>query len=283
MQTYPCAKINLGLNIVERRADGYHNLETVFLPLPLTDVLEVEEAPTLPDGECRLTVIGADNLCPDQQNLVVKAYRQLAVDRQLPAVTVRLTKNIPSQAGMGGGSSDAAYMLRTLNSMFSLQLSVADLQAYAAQLGADCPLFITADADHPLPIYATGIGDRLQPFPHTLPQLRGKWMLLVKPHVAVSTKEAYAGITPRPSLYNCRETLRLPLEAWRERLTNDFEDSVFAKLPVLRQVKESLYAHGALYAAMTGSGSTLFGIFQDEPLFAKELYKEHYCTTFTIQ
>ncbi len=267
MILFPCAKINLGLNVVERRADGYHNLETVFFPVAITDALEVfEMSPQYPaDTACSLKVTGTAELCDEQQNLVVKAYNILAEDYELPRVYAHLHKRIPSQAGMGGGSSDAAYMIRLLNEQFSLGLTVGRQRQYAARLGADCAFFITADTDAPQPLYATGVGDILEPFAEPWRALHGKWLLLVKPDVAVSTKEAYAGVVPRYPKKNCRDILLQPIETWREELVNDFEESIFRKLPVLAQIKEVMYNCGAVYAAMSGSGSTIFGIFNNEP------------------
>lgn len=276
----PCAKINLGLNVTERRPDGYHNLETVFYPVPIFDELTVEEGGS--DG-CTLKVLGVDELCPPEKNLVVKAYNLLKAEGfALPPVIATLNKMLPSQAGMGGGSSDAAFMLRMLNEQFALGITVDQLQRYAAKLGADCAFFITADADAPQPVYATGIGDILQPIEGQWTALSGKWMALVKPDVAVSTKEAYAGITPHAPRKNCREVLMQPIESWKDDLVNDFEDSIFPVLPVLAEVKQSLYDNGAVYAAMSGSGSTVFGIFNDEPKFIKNNYACIYNTYFQI-
>lgn len=267
MLLYPCAKINLGLNVVGRRDDGYHNLETVFFPVAITDALEVlEMSPCYPlDVACSLKVTGTDELCDEQQNLVVKAYNLLAADYNLPRIYAHLHKRIPSQAGMGGGSSDAAYMIRLLNEQFTLRLTVDQQREYAVRLGADCPFFITADPSNPQPLYATGIGDKLQPFAERWTALAGKWLLIAKPPVAVSTKEAYAGIIPRTPRKNCRDILWQPIHTWREELVNDFENSVFSKLPLLAEVKQAMYDVGAIYAAMSGSGSTIFGIFNEQP------------------
>lgn len=264
----PCAKINLGLNVVEKRNDGYHNLETVFYPLPVYDALEVNTIPdSFPlDAPYSLKVTGTDIQCEDHKNLVVKAYTMLAQDHQLPRIFINLHKGIPSQAGMGGGSSDAAFMLRLLNEKYQLHLSLEQLQSYAARLGADCAFFITADAQRPMPVYATGIGEELHPFHDEWNAIKGKWIALAKPNVAVSTQEAYAGITPTKPHKNCRDILlHQPIETWRNDLVNDFEQSVFHKLPILAETKQMMYDHGAIYAAMSGSGSTIFGIFNEKP------------------
>lgn len=259
MKVFPCAKINLGLNVVSRRADGYHNLETVFYPVAIYDELEVEQLHDAPVGTgCQLALKGAANLCAPADNLVVRAYNLISQHHQLPPVKATLTKGIPSQAGMGGGSSDAAFMIRLLNEQFNLGLSVSQMRQYAAMLGADCAFFIEAQ-----PAYATGIGDVLEPC--SVPHLEGRYLALVKPDVAVSTAQAYAGITPRAARHNCRDVVALPVAEWRDVLVNDFEEGIFQKLPILREVKEQMYANGAEYAAMSGSGSTIFGIFAKEP------------------
>lgn len=269
MIKFPCCKINLGLNVVERRPDGYHNIETVFYPIPLCDALEVklmdERYPS--DVPCDLLVktnrngkLVTDDLCPEQDNLVVKAYNILANDFALPRVHAHLIKNIPSQAGLGGGSSDAATMIRLLDERFRLNMGIARMEQYAAKLGADCAFFITAD-----PSYATGIGDILQPIDcHTRP-LEGYYIALVKPDVAVSTGKAYAAITPQKPSLCCRDVVKLPIAEWRDKLTNDFEEPVFKMHPELGAVKEKLYDLGAEFALMSGSGSTLFGLFKNIP------------------
>ena len=258
LKYFPCAKINLGLNVVARRNDGYHNLETVFFPVDIHDELDVNIS-----GEkgCHLEVEGVKELCSPEQNLVVKAYNLLNEKYNLPGITVRLTKRIPSQAGMGRGSSDGAYMIRALNELCSLGLPVAEMQRMAANLGADCPFFITAET-----AYAEGIGERLTPINFDGNKLFEEYYLvLIKPDVAVSTKEAYAGITPHESSKNCREIVEtLEIGEWKNCLVNDFEDSIFPKLPILKEVKLALYEAGAVYASMSGSGSTIYGIFPRE-------------------
>lgn len=260
---HPIAKINLGLNVVARRSDGYHDLQTVFLPVPsVCDELTIE-----PANRYSLTV-EPDTLCPEQDNLVTRAYHILGV----PPVAAVLRKGIPSGAGMGGGSSDAAYMLRLLNDHFALGLSPDDLRRYAARLGADCPFFID-----PQPAYATGIGDVLTPIPRPH-ALDGRTLLLVKPPVAVSTREAYAGITPATPQRCCRDIMACDIDTWRTELTNDFEATVFRRLPLLATIKDELYRAGARYAAMSGSGSTMFAIFDNTPtdLITHYLHAHYY-------
>jgi len=256
MITFPIAKINLGLNIVERRTDGYHNLETVFFPVPVRDALEVvpmdEAFPSDPDCDLKVTNIAIEG--NEQQNLVVKAYRLLKQDfPHLPRVHAHLHKAIPTQAGMGGGSSDCAAMLMLLNEMFELHLTEEQLIGYAARLGADCPFFILGQ-----PAYAEGIGERLHPVSL---DLKGFRLAVVRPDIPVSTREAFSLINPRKPKKNCREIINQPIATWRQELVNDFEESVFALHPEIGAVKEQLYEMGAVYAAMSGSGSSVFGLF----------------------
>lgn len=267
MITFPFAKINLGLNVIERRSDGYHNLETVFYPVrPLCDVLEVlpmdERFPSVFD--CDLKVTNMDIEGDKQHNLVVRAYHQLKKDHpNLPRLHVHLYKHIPTQAGMGGGSADAAAMLLLLNQSFSLKINEDELIKRAAALGADCPFFIIGQ-----PSYAEGIGECLQPVELNL---KGYTIGIVRPNIPVSTKEAFSFITPRRPDYCCREIVKQPVETWRDMLKNDFEQSVFALHPEIEHIKERLYQLGAVYAAMSGSGSALFGLFR-QPITLREAF-----------
>jgi 4-diphosphocytidyl-2-C-methyl-D-erythritol kinase len=258
MKTYPIAKINLGLNVVEKRPDGYHNLETVFYPVNITDMLEVTTEPRLHDSDCALSMEGMKVLGDAEQNLVVKAYRLLKQDYPaLPHISIRLTKGIPTQAGMGGGSSDCAYMIRLLNELFALGMSEDQMIGYAARLGADCAFFIKS-----VPCYAEGIGERLTPIDL---RLEGWYIGVVRPDIPVPTSEAFALIQPHRPAKNCFDVVMQPIETWREELKNDFEESVFALHPELKTVKELLYEEGAIYAAMSGSGSAIFGLFTENP------------------
>lgn len=276
MITFPNAKINLGLHIVERRADGYHNLETIFYPIPVEDALELhplqprrepdvaDQTDTSPAevksleaetamNDCRLSLSGIAVEGDPNSNLVVKAYRLLASHHPLPPVTIHLLKHIPTGAGLGGGSADAAFMLKMLNEQFSLHLSNDTLEEYAARLGADCAFFIRNQ-----PVFAHGIGNLFRPIPLSL---KGYVLWLVKPDIFVSTREAFAHITPHKPAISLEELIREPVERWRDRMVNDFEASVFPQHPRLAQLKENFYQQGALYAAMSGSGSSLFGLF----------------------
>ena len=262
MITFPCAKINLGLNIVERRPDGYHNLETVFRPVyGLHDALEVtvmdEQFPSSVDCDLKVTNMTIEG--DEQQNLVVRAYRLLK--EEFPAmarVHAHLYKAIPSQAGMGGGSSDCAAMLSVLNTMFSLGLTKQQLIDRAARLGADCPFFIIG-----CPSYAEGIGEQLKPIYLNISNMN---VVVVRPDIPVSTREAFSLIKPHWPQKNCRDVvLGQPVETWRNDLVNDFETSVFALHPEIGAIKEHLYRLDAVYAAMSGSGSAVFGLFRQQP------------------
>ena len=280
MIDFPCAKINLGLNITEKRADGYHNLETVFFPIPICDALEIktmdERFPS--NVACDLKVTGNNVCCNENDNLIAKAYNIIAADFDIPRVHAHLYKNIPSEAGLGGGSSDAAYMIRLLDQRFRINIGNAEMEKYAARLGADCPFFITAE-----PSYAEGIGEILSPVNITDNNLEGYCLVVVKPQIAVSTKEAFSNITPRKPLMCCREIVTQPIETWKDALCNDFEESVFGIYPQLNDIKNRIYTLGAAYAQMSGSGSSLFGIFKsdvDEQSIKNEFAD---CRTFVMK
>lgn len=255
MITFPNAKINLGLNIVEKRPDGYHNLETIFYPVPVEDALEVN---ILNEGneKFRLHQAGLEIEGEAENNLVVKAYKLLDAEFNLPPVDIHLFKHIPSGAGLGGGSSDAAYMLKLLNEKFNLELTNETLEEYAARLGADCAFFIRNT-----PTYAEGIGNIFSPISLSL---KGYQIVLVKPDIFVSTREAFAQIKPHHQTVPLKEVIKYPMGEWRELMVNDFEESVFPQFPGIKKIKEKLYRQGAIYAAMTGSGSSVFGLFKPE-------------------
>lgn len=258
MITKPNCKINLGLNVVERRPDGYHNLQTVFYPVPIMDALEVytmdEAFPSPVDCDLKVTNIHIDG--DEQKNLVVRAYNLLKQDfPSLPRIHTHLFKGIPTQAGMGGGSSDCGFMITLLNKMFCLGLSEQQMIDYAARLGADCAFFIINR-----PCYAEGIGEKMQDINLSL---AGWYLAVVRPAIPVPTKEAFSLIKPHFPAENCRDIVMQPVETWRGRLTNDFEQSVFALHPEIGAIKDRLYDMGATYASMSGSGSSLFGLFRE--------------------
>lgn len=272
----PQAKINLGLNIVRKRPDGYHDLETVFLPIPLCDELRIEEQTEDYPFPCRLTLSGDAIECDEQNNLVVKAYNLLAADHHIPPVHVFLSKHIPSQAGMGGGSSDAAHMLKGLNEKFNLDISDSELETYAARLGADCAFFIKSQ-----PAYAEGIGDKLYRIPGISYQMRGLKLAVVKPHINISTREAFANTQPHSPIRNCVEVVMQPIETWNGILVNDFEESLFPAYPELAEIKRTLYRMGAVYSSMTGSGSALYAFFRKETPLTKRQLRRIFPECFT--
>ena len=284
MILYPNCKINLGLNIVARRSDGYHDIETVFLPIPLSDCLEITPAP-----EDSFVIDGRELDCSAQDNLVVRVLNMLrAEERDIPPVSIRLTKNIPSGAGLGGGSTDAAFMMKGLNELFDLGLSDAQMAIRVGRLGADCPVFIANK-----PVYAEGKGDVFTPLPVPLVEknyfslppvgsilpptiplsipavLDGYWLVLVKPNDFISTREAYAAVTPRPSNVSLKDIISQPVKTWRGQMVNDFEASVFPTHPVVSSICDQLYMLGASYAAMSGSGSTVYGLFRQQPVLGE--------------
>ena len=259
MILYPNAKINLGLSVLQKREDGFHNLETLFYPVNVNDVLEIVEG-----EELRMCQYGIEYPGDPMDNLCIKAYRALAADFDIPPVEIHLFKKVPVGAGLGGGSSDAAFTLRALNEMFSLELSDEKLAAYAATLGSDCPFFV-----YNRPMLGTGRGEILEPV--EVPALEGYEIKLVYPPYFVSTAAAYGGIIPRsrwPEMgweadsKSVMDILSQRVETWKNSLVNDFEKTVFAKIPELAAYKEELYAQGAVYASMSGSGSAFFGIFR---------------------
>jgi len=271
MIVYPCAKINLGLNVVGKRDDGYHNLETVFYPVRIVDNLYIEKRNGENTGEpaCSLSVDGINIEGSNQENLVVKAYNLLKSHYpSLPEISVRLTKNIPTQAGMGGGSSDCAYTITTLNKMFNLNMSVPDMQELAAELGADCAFFI-----NPVPSFATGIGEKLTPVDIDLSRYT---LAIVKPPLKISTKEAFSKISPKRPAKCCRDIMMQPVETWKDELVNDFEQSIFPLYPETAHIKQTLYDLGAIYASMSGSGSAFYGIFAHKPEDFEEIFNKYF-------
>lgn len=252
MIAFPNAKINIGLNITRRRPDGYHNLETIFYPITINDALEIIPADELSFEASGLGIPGRaeDNLC-------LKGYHLLKADFDLQPVKIHLHKHIPIGAGLGGGSSDAAFFIKLMNQEFSLNLSNEQMRDYARKLGADCAFFIEGK-----PVYAFGKGDEFEPVDLDLSAYH---LALVMPPAHVSTAEAYRGVKPQPSERSLKELIALPVGEWKQYIRNDFEVSIFKNHPVIRGVKSALYEAGALYVCMSGSGASVFGIFKDRP------------------
>ncbi len=270
MIVYPNAKINIGLNVVEKRPDGYHNLETVFYPIGLQDILEIQELDTdVPDCGYRLKLTGSLLDGSPEDNLVVRAFKLLKREFDLPPVSIGLYKHIPTGAGLGGGSADAAFTVKTLNDRFKLGLTTQQMEDYCAQLGADCPFFIQNK-----PVFATGIGNVFHPIELNL---KYKQLVLVKPDVFVSTKDAYAKVNVRHPEKQLPELLSQPIETWKDTVVNDFETSVFSKYPEIAAIKDKLYDMGAIYASMSGSGSSVFGIFEDPVENVDEIFTGMFC------
>lgn len=270
MIVYPNAKINIGLNVVERRPDGYHNLETVFYPINLQDAIEIKNIEgAVPECGYQLKVSGTILDGTPEDNLVVKAYKLLKKEFGLPPVSIFVYKHIPTGAGLGGGSSDAAFTIKMLNERFGLGLDVKQMEAYSAELGADCAFFIENK-----PVFATGIGNVF----HDLSlSLSGKSLVLVKPDIFVSTRDAYAAVAPHRPEAPLPELLSKPLETWKDTVVNDFEASVFPKYPEIAAIKDKLYDMGAVYASMSGSGSSVYGIFDEPVEYADEVFSGYFC------
>ena len=265
MVLFPNAKINLGLNIVEKRPDGYHNIETVFYPIGLCDVLEIEPSETCTDYSFSSSGIPIDG--DPEDNLIVKAYHLLRSGYQFPAIDISLVKQIPFGAGLGGGSSDAAFTLKAINELFKLKITPSRLEKIAAKLGADCPVFIRNK-----PVFATGIGNMFTPIKLSL---KGYFLVLVKPDIHVSTPEAYSLVVPQKPEFSLLELITQPIQNWKDLIKNDFEKSVFARHPSIEQIKNDLYEMGAVYASMSGSGSSVYGIFEEIPA-QNDLFKNYF-------
>jgi 4-diphosphocytidyl-2-C-methyl-D-erythritol kinase len=251
MILFPNAKINLGLYVTEKRADGFHNLSSCFYAVPWSDVLEITPSSTFEFSTSGLEISGAL-----ESNLCYRAFKMLQEAHSIPPVQIHLHKVIPMGAGLGGGSADAAFTLIGLRDIFQLPLSNADLIPFAQKLGSDCAFFLTTQAQ-----IGTEKGDVLQPIDL---QLSGKYLVMVYPNFGISTQEAYAGIKPKKARKNWEKQLLKPMETWKETISNDFENSLFPTYPLLAEIKNTLYELGATYAAMSGSGSTIFGLFDQE-------------------
>lgn len=252
MLNFPNAKINIGLNIVSRRDDGYHNLETVFYPVNIKDALEIVVADELSFESSGLDIPGRveDNLC-------IKGYHLLNKDFGLPPVKIHLHKHIPIGAGLGGGSADAAFFIRLVDQNFNLRMTDEQMIGYARRLGADCAFFIKNK-----PVFAFEKGDEFEPIRLDLSKYK---IVLVMPPVHISTAEAYRGVTPAPVKESLMDLIYEPVADWKKYIKNDFETSLFKNHPEIRGVKAALYEAGAIYASMSGSGASVFGIFETMP------------------
>ncbi|MFY8020532.1 MAG: 4-(cytidine 5'-diphospho)-2-C-methyl-D-erythritol kinase [Bacteroidia bacterium] len=273
MITYPNAKINLGLHVLNKREDGFHNLESLFVPIPLKDALEI----TPHQNENKPFIYSAYGLAVDtelEKNLIYKAWLLVSKRYSIPPIHCAFYKNIPMGAGLGGGSADAVFCLLLLNKVFQLQIQQAELLEMAAQLGSDCPFFVLNQAS-----FTSGRGEILEPYSINL---SGYYLVLVKPDVHISTAMAFSGVQKRglEAAGELKSILQLPIGEWKNKLVNDFEHSIFPQAPVIKKIKDELYQQGAIYASMSGSGSSVYALFEQE-IDLRKLFSEHfYFATF---
>ena len=255
MIVYPNAKINIGLSVTEKRADGFHNIESIFYPIGIKDILEI--IPNTGFGNVIFSSSGIEIPGDASGNLCIKAYNLLFNDFKIPSIQMHLHKQIPIGAGLGGGSSDAAFTLKALDELFNLNIPKERLIEYASVLGSDCAFFIEN-----MPTYNFNKGNDFELFDLDMSKY---YLILLFPNIHVSTADAYSGINPIKPIENIRTLVSSSIENWKEKVINDFEKSVFSKYPAIKKYKEELYDAGAIYASMSGSGSSVFGIFSETP------------------
>lgn len=270
MVVFPNAKINLGLNIINRRPDGYHDIETIMVPTAWKDILEIVPAK---GDQTTLTVTDRHVDCPPEKNLVMKAYNALNNYTHLPPVDIYLRKIIPDGAGLGGGSADAAFMLTALNEMFSLDISDSKLAEIASAIGADCPFFI-----YNRPMLATGTGTTLSDI--SVPAIGGLTLLIVKPDISISTAQAYSGVTPHLPAVSLSDSILQPISEWQDLIINDFEESLSITHPEIGRIKSILKESGAVYCSLSGSGSAVYGIYDSDKMAELASRGFHGCDTF---
>lgn len=262
MLVFPKAKINLGLRITGRRSDGYHDIETLFYPVDLCDALEIVRGPDGSDKDV-MAITGCSLPGAPDDNIVLKSVTMLRELFPVPWLSIHLHKRIPAGAGLGGGSSDAAATLRTINRIFGLSVDTSKLKEIASALGSDCPFFIDA-----IPAFASGRGEILTPAPCIL---NGYHVVLANPGITSGTKEAYAECKPALPETSLTELVNKPLKEWKNTVLNDFEEILFPKYPLIKELKSAFYDSGAVFSSMSGSGSTVFGIYSEKPVIPKEL------------
>lgn len=267
MICFPNAKINLGLSVISKRNDGYHNIETIFYPIPLYDILEI--IPSSKDFSFETTGL----IIPENphNNLCIKAYNILKLKHNIPPVKIFLHKNIPTGSGLGGGSSNASFTLTTLNKLFNLNLPESKIASYAGLIGSDCPFFIYNN-----PSYATGKGEILNPIDISF---ENYFIVIIKPPLSINTSQAYSLINPHNPTLKPHEIAKKPIESWKNNLINDFEKVFINKYPVITEIIESLYDLNAIYASMSGSGSSVFGLFKNKPNLITDIYKDCFIWT----
>lgn len=259
MILFPNAKINIGLSIIEKRSDGFHELESIMVPIPIYDILEITENPEFEFVQTGLTVEGNN-----EDNLCVKAFRLMEENFSIQPVRIHLRKQIPMGAGLGGGSADATFVVKGLNDLFQLNLSVATLQELSAELGSDCAFFVENCAQ-----LAKGRGEILSNFPL---DLKGNYLKIINPGIHISTKEAFSNVVMSRKKDVLSKVNSNNCELWKDFVFNDFETHLFSNYPELSEIKQQLYSEGAIFASMSGSGSTLFGVFESEPSSSQNSY-----------
>lgn len=263
---FPNCKINLGLQILRKRQDGFHDLQTVFYPVPLTDALEIIQTE---EKQTSLSVSGLSIDAKENENICIKAYQLFKKDfPDLPFVQIHLHKVIPSGAGLGGGSSDGAFMLLLLNRKFNLALTEEQLISYALQLGSDCPFFIKNK-----PCFATGRGEQMKELGLDLTSYK---IMLVNPQIHIATVWAFSQLQPNDQRTSFLEIIKQPIDNWKEQLTNDFEPAIFRQHPEIKKIKENLYEQGAVYASMSGTGSTVFALFKKDAELLPDFPKHYF-------
>ena len=263
MICFPNAKINIGLNITGRRSDGFHNIETILFPVELCDVLEFVEDKNPGDKDYRLNTTGLELKIAPEDNICIRAYQLLKKVYDLPKISIHLHKIIPVGAGLGGGSSDAAHMLKNLNKLFHLNISNKMLHEYASKLGSDCPFFINNKA-----VFAYNTGNKFREIDLTL---SGYYIVIIYPDIQINTGSAYSKAFIKTRKKSLKDSIQLPVKEWENVIHNDFENTIFPKYPEIRNIKKELYNMGAIYASMSGSGSALYGIFDSIPEIKKSL------------
>ena len=273
MISFPNAKINIGLNVLKKREDGYHNIESIFYPVQWCDAIEAIK--TEGNGNLKLTTLGIPVPGPTESNLCTKAYRLLNAKHKLPSLDIWLLKCIPMGAGLGGGSADAAFFLKLINELFNLNLGTEELKLYASQIGSDCTFSIENK-----PAFVSGTGNIITPIKL---DLSNYYIAIVYPQIHVDTKNAYSLIKPHKRKYSLKEAVLTPIHTWKEMVINDFEEPIFKSHPQLAEIKNNLYNEGALYASMTGSGSALYGIFEKNPYIADKFPSCKVWTTHPIK
>ncbi|MCD4793722.1 MAG: 4-(cytidine 5'-diphospho)-2-C-methyl-D-erythritol kinase [Bacteroidales bacterium] len=264
MLVFPNAKINIGLNIVKKRPDGYHNIETVFYPIDLSDILEFVET----TKNTKFVNTGIDLNIEEKDNLILKAYKLLRKEFDLPELEIHLHKIIPTGAGLGGGSSDASFMLKSLNNYFKLNISDYCLEDLAQQLGSDCPIFIKNKA-----VFAEGTGNI---FSEIKLDLSKYFILIIKPDIHIPTKIAFSEIQAGPPKKSLKNIITLPVNEWKEYIINNFESTVFKNFPEIKKIKDTLYESGAVYVQMSGSGAAVYGLYEDKPVIPDEFLTYFY-------